>query len=225
MADLIRMHGLVAAEVSRGQTPEAPGRPRPTAQVGDQPGTGGPAAELNISPGRSAGEEIPVERLRARQENIAQADVRAAALGEMSGLLAAASGGGARELGVLATRAGELGDRLQPGPELSKLLANIEPQSAAAVNPGMILAAQTETNVALGAAQGQAATERRGLALDLVTAENSVASRTENDRVDRAAAALRNASQPSQPADLVEALRDSSISRSRAVDLLVGGNR
>jgi hypothetical protein len=230
MADLIRMNGLVAARLARNAAPEPgpPGQSRPAARPGAEPRVGapaGPAAELKLGPARGAAADGIFDQVRAGQENLAALESRAAATDEVRAALAEARAGGAGGLADLAERVAQTAGRFEPGPELARLLAGIDPRAAAAVDPGRLEAAERETAAAADAARGQAVAERRGLATALVAAENQGASRADLDRVERAAELLRKSGAPSEPAALVEALRGSTVNRGRALELLAGGTR
>jgi hypothetical protein len=230
MADLIRMSGLVAARLARNAAPDAGAlaQARPAERPGAEPPAGelaGPAAALELGKARGAAGDALFEQVRAGQENLAALESRAAAAEEVRGALAEARAGNAQGLAALGERVAQLAGRFEPGPELARLLSGVDPQAAAAVNPGLFQAAERETAGAAAAAQGQAVAERRGLATSLVAAENGAASRADVDRLERTAELLRKTGAPSEPAALVEALRGSTVNRGRALELLAGGAR
>jgi len=221
MADLIRMSGLVAAQLRQGPAAEmgAAAGARPVAGQGTEPPTA--AAELQLGPARPSQAALPAEQYRARQEQIARQDARVAALEALGRLLAGARAGGAAERTAFDQQAPELAGGLRLGPGLNELLA----KGAANATPEIFRAAEIETAGALLLARGDAASGRTALARDQVGAENETARGVNVEQVERAAAPLRGQGQPEELLALSEALRAAPMNRNRVLDLLAGGIR
>ena len=221
MADLIRMSGLVAAQLRQGPAAElgAAAGARPVAGQGAETPTA--AAELQLGPARPGESALPAEGLRARQEEIARLDARVAALEALGRLLAAARAGGAAERTAFDQGAPELVGGSQLGAGLSELLAN----GAVNATPDIFRAAEIETAGALLLARGDAASGRAALSRDQVAAENATAQGVNVEQVERAAAPLRGQGQPEEMLALSDALRAAPMNRNRVLDLLAGGIR
>jgi len=216
------MSGLVAARLDQGVQAELGSAPRVRPAAADASEPGAAAASLELGPARPEAEQRSAEQLRQRQENILRIQTRMTALEDAGRLLADARDGGEAGLTALAAQGPELSGRIGSGGPLIDVLNDAR---SAAGDPAKFRSAEVEAAGALLLARGENAGERAALDRDMVGAENEVAGGVDVERVERAAAPLRGQGEPEDLQALSEALRASPVSRSRVLDLLVGGSR
>ncbi len=229
MADLLNLRGLVAGgprPAEQNMVGQAQAAQRSEAITGgaDASPTPAPADTVEV---RAAGVPLglPGEQAELRQRAITSHEARAGALGRVAeGLTGLLAGVREERPGALAEFRAEvdaLGNLVDAGPNLAKLLLNVDAGAARAIDPGLVETAQVETENALAATYGEAAVERRALSVALISAENEAASRVEFEQLERAAERLRGQEEAGEPAGLLEAFRGPMVSRTRIVELLL----
>jgi hypothetical protein len=224
MADLLQLRGLVAAGTGgTGPRPvdDLPGPARPAAVDGEAgPPRGAPPADrVEVRP---AGElDLRPREMELRQRAVTALQSRAEALERVTARLTELRQGQPGAAEALGNEVANVRGLVEPGQNLARLLVQVDPNSAGAVDPGLLETTLVETENALAATYGNLKLETGGLSAAQVAVENESAARVDTERLARAAERIRRQESEGEPVEMLEALRGPAISRNRVVELLI----